>query len=127
MLADVAEMPGSALPAIFWDAQESALLPVLLSRGASDSNSEGSSEPLELSLMLALADPSMSSCVFTSFDEIFAPAAHEDTWVGSIAPLLTSRLLGRMSLPPLSSEWQFFNAELLSMVNGSLHHAYFLI
>ena len=79
VLADVAEMPGSALLAIDWQAQESALLPVLLSRGASASNSEGSSEPLELSLMLALADPSMPSCLFTSFEELLAAAAHEDS------------------------------------------------
>ena len=108
MLADVAEIPWSALPAIDWQAQESALLPVLLSRGASASDSEVPSEPLELSLMLALADYSMSSCVFTSFEEILAPAAHEDTWVESIAPLLVARLLVGKSLPLLSSEWQIF-------------------
>ena len=79
MLEDVTEMPGPALLAIDWEAQEDAPLPVLLSRGASASDSEVPSEPLELSLMLALADPSMISCVFTSFEEIFASAAHEDT------------------------------------------------
>ena len=46
VLADVAEMPGSALPAVQLEAQEDARLPALLSRGASVS--EGHVEPLEV-------------------------------------------------------------------------------
>ena len=46
MLAEVAEMPRSALLPIDWEAQEDPLLSALLSRGASVS--EGPGEPLEL-------------------------------------------------------------------------------
>ena len=53
MLADVAQMPGSALLAVHLEVYEGARVPALLSRGASVS--EGIGEPLELWLMLALA------------------------------------------------------------------------
>ena len=79
VLADVAEMPGSALPAIDWQAQESALLPVLLSRGASASDSEGPSEPLELLLEAAFTSPSMQLCHIAFSEEHLAAAAHEDS------------------------------------------------
>ena len=44
VLADVTEMPGSALLAVHWEAHEGARLPSLLSRGASVF--EGLGEPL---------------------------------------------------------------------------------
>ena len=77
VLADVAEMPGSALPAIHWKAQEDAHLPAPLSRGASVS--EGNGEPLEVLLISALTSLSMPSRVFTSNEENLAAAAHEDS------------------------------------------------
>ena len=77
VLADVAEMPGSALPAVHWEAQEDARLPALLSRVASVSEAHG--EPLEVRLKSALKSPSMPSRVFTSYEEHLAAAAHEDS------------------------------------------------
>ena len=75
VLADVAGMPGPALLAVHWEAQEDALLPALLSRGASVS--EGVGEPLELSLVLALADLSVCSRIASPLKTSLAPAAHE--------------------------------------------------
>ena len=98
MLADVAQMPGSALLAVHLEAHESARLPALLSRGASVS--EGVGEPLELWLMLALAFLSVFLRSMALFESFLAAAAHE----GSVfEPLLSTRLLGRMSFPLLSS------------------------
>ena len=77
VLADVAEMPGSALPAVHWEAQEDARLPALLSRGVSVPEAHG--EPLEVLLKSALTSPSMPSRVFTSYVEHLAAAAHEDS------------------------------------------------
>ena len=76
VLADVPEIPRSALPAIHWEAQEDARLPAPLSRGASVS--EGHGEPLEVLLKSALTSPSMPSRVFTSYEEHLAAVAHED-------------------------------------------------
>ena len=76
MLADVAGMPGSALLPVHWEALEDPLLPALLSRGASVS--EGVGEPLELSLMLALANLSVSSRSISRFKTSLAPATHEE-------------------------------------------------
>ena len=95
--ADVAEMPGSALLAVHWEAQEDSHLPALLGRGASVSESPG--EPLELCLILALADLPVTSCSVALLEEILAPAAHEETGVEIIAPLMLTRLLSRMPLP----------------------------
>ena len=77
VLADVAEMPGSAFSAIHWEAQVDARLPALLSRGASVSEAHG--EPLEVFLKSALTCPSMPSLVFTSYEEHLAATAHEDS------------------------------------------------
>ena len=77
VLADVAEIPGSALPGINSEAQEDARLPALLSRGASVSEAHG--EPLEVPLKMILTIPSMPSRVFTSYEEHLAAAAHEDS------------------------------------------------
>ena len=77
VLADVAEMPWSALPAIHLEAQEDARLTALLSRGASVSDGHG--EPFEDPLKSALTSPSMSSCIFTSYEEYLAAAAHGDS------------------------------------------------
>ena len=98
MLADVAQMPGSALLAVHLEAHESARLPALLSWGASVS--EGIGEPLELWLMLALAFLSVLLRSMALFESFFAAAADEDS---VFEPLLSTRLLGRMSLPLLSS------------------------
>ena len=97
-LADVAEMPRSALLPINWEAQENSILSALLSRGTSIS--EGPGEPLELWLILAFADLSVTSCSMACLKKILAPAAYEDTGVERIAPLMLTRLLGRMPLPP---------------------------
>ena len=101
VLADVAEMPGSALPAEHWQAHADAHLSALLSWGTFDRDGPG--EALELLLVLALANLSVTSRSMALLEEIFAPAAYEDTWVEIIIPLLVARLLSRMSLPLLSS------------------------
>ena len=98
MLADVVEMPGPALLAVHLEAHEGARLPALLSRGASVS--EGIGEPLELWLMLALAYLSVLRRSMALFESFLAAAAYEDS---VFEPLLSTRLLGRMSLPLLSS------------------------
>ena len=98
MLADVVEMPGPALLAAHLEAHEVARLPALLSRGASVS--EGIGEPLELWLMLALAYLSVLRRSMALFESFLAAAAYEDS---VFEPLLSARLLGRMSLPLLSS------------------------
>ena len=52
---DVAEMPGPAMPAVDWQAQEDARLPALLSRDTCVS--EGQVEPLEVLLKSVLISP----------------------------------------------------------------------
>ena len=97
MLADMAEMPRSALTPIHWEPQEGPHLPALLGRGASVS--EGPGEPLQLSLVLALADLAVTPRAMACEEECLAPAAHEGaTWEG-MAPLLVTRLLGWVPLP----------------------------
>ena len=76
MLEDVAGMPGPALLPIHWEPQADPRLPALLSRGASVF--EGIGEPLELSLMLALAYLSVYSRCIARFKTSLAPAAHEE-------------------------------------------------
>ena len=96
VLADVAEMPRSALLPINWEAQENSILSALLSRVAFVP--EGPGEPFELWLILALADLPVTSCSMAHLEEILAPAAHQDTGVEIIAPLMLTRLLGRVLL-----------------------------
>ena len=98
MLADVVGMGRSALLPVHLDAQEVSRLSALLSRGASVS--EGIGEPLELWLMLALAFLSVFLRSMALFESFLAAAADEDS---VFEPLLSTRLLGRMSLPLLSS------------------------
>ena len=76
MLADVAEMLRSPLFPIHWEPQEDSLLSALLSRVASVS--EGIGEPLELSLMLALAYLSVYSRITSPLKTFLAPTAHEE-------------------------------------------------
>ena len=76
VLADVAEMPGSALLAVDWEAQEVSLGPALLCWGASVF--EGVGEPLELSLMLALTYLSVCSRITSPLKTFLAPTAHEE-------------------------------------------------
>ena len=76
VLADVAGMPGSALPVVHWEPQADPRLPSLLSRGASVF--EGIRKPLELSLMLALTYLSVYSRCIARFKTSLAPAAHEE-------------------------------------------------
>ena len=97
MLADVVEMPGSALLPIHWKAQQDSRLPALLSRRASVSESPG--EPLELYLILVLADLSVISRAMSRLEEFLASAAHEDSGVESIALLMLAGLLSRVPLP----------------------------
>ena len=97
MLADVTAMHRSALPAIDWEAQEDSRRPALLSRGASVPESPG--EPLELWLILPLADLPVTSCSMARLEKIIAPAAHKDAGVETMEPLMLTRLLGRMPLP----------------------------
>ena len=76
VLADVAGMGRSALLPVHWEAQEVSLGPVLLCWGASVF--EGVGEPLELSLMLALANLSVCSRTASPLKTSLAPAAHEE-------------------------------------------------
>ena len=63
---------------------------------------EGIDEPLELSLMLALADLSVYSRITSPLKTSLAPTAHEDAGVKVrvhfMAPLMLARLLGRVPL-----------------------------
>ena len=76
VLAEVTEMPLSALLPINWEAQADSHLSALLSRGRSVS--EGPGEPFELWLILALADLSVISRAMARLEEILAPATHDD-------------------------------------------------
>jgi hypothetical protein len=102
VLADVIEMPGSPLPAVHLEAQEDSLGSVLLSQGAFVF--EGNGEPLQLSLILALAGLSVSLRAIPIFEACLAVAAHEES--GNIPrmapPLMLTWLLCRMPLPLLS-------------------------
>jgi len=102
VLADVIEMPGSPLPAVHLEAQEDSLGSVLLSQGASVF--EGNGEPLQLSLILALAGLPVSRRAMPIFEAYLAAAAHEESGnLPSMAPpLMLTWLLCRMSLPLLS-------------------------
>ena len=97
MLADVAEMLGPALLPIHWEPQEDPRLPALLSRGASVS--EGPSEPLQLSLMLAFTSLAVTPRAMAREKESLAPAAHEGAICEGMAALMHSRLLGGVPLP----------------------------
>ena len=97
MLADVAEMPGPALPPIHWEPQEGPRLPALLGRGASVS--EGPGEPLQLSLMLAFTSLAVTPRAMAREEESLAPAAHEGAMCEGMAPLMHARLLGGVPLP----------------------------
>ena len=107
VLADVAEMPRSALLPVNLEAQAHSSLSPLLTWGASVF--EGIGEPLELSLMLALAYLSVCSRTMSRFKTSLATAAHVDAThrvmarVEAIVPLLIFWLLSRISLPPFSS------------------------
>jgi hypothetical protein len=107
VLADVVRMAGSALPVVHWEAQEVSLGPVLLCWGASVS--EGVGEPLELSLVFALAYLSVCSRSMSPLETSLAPAAHEEARmfvrVKLIAPLMLARLLSRVPLPLSSLLW----------------------
>ena len=76
VLADVAEMLGSALPTIDWEAQENASLSALLSRGTFIF--EGIGKPLQLSLILSFAYLSVSCRAMLLIEGFLAAAAHED-------------------------------------------------
>ena len=102
MLADVAEMLRSALPAINWQAKAESHLSALLCRGTVVS--DGIGEPLKISLIAALTSHSVPFCAKAPLERFLASAAHEDSGVDmSMTPLLITRLLSRMSLPLLSS------------------------
>ena len=130
VLADVAGMARSALLPVHWEAQEVPLGPALLCWGASVF--EGIGEPLELSLMLALAYLSVCSRTASPLKTSLAPAANEDAarrmmaGVEAIVPLLINRLLCRMSLPPLSSCRCLHDWSTLIIINRSLHDGAFL-
>ena len=96
------EMPGSPLPAVHLEAQEDSLGSVLLGQGASVL--EGNGEPLQLSLILALAGHPVSLRAMPIFEACLAAAAHEESGnLPSMAPpLMLTWLLSRMSLPLLS-------------------------
>jgi len=102
VLADVVEMPGPPLPAVHLEAQEDSLGSVLLSQGAFVF--EGNGEPLELSLILALAGLPVSLRAMPIFEACLAAAAHEEAGnLPSMAPpLMLTRFLGRISLQLLS-------------------------
>ena len=101
MLADVIKMLRSPLSAVDWEAQENSLVSVLLSQGTFVF--EGNAEPLQLSLIIALAGVPVSLRAMPIFEACLAAAAHEDAAVVlSMAPLMLTWLLSRMSPPLLS-------------------------
>ena len=97
VLADVAEMPWPALLPIHWEPQEDPRLPALLSGGAPVS--EETSEPLQLSLILAFTSLAVTPRAMAREEESLAPAAHEGAMSEGMAPLMYSRLLGGVPLP----------------------------
>ena len=102
MLADVAEMLRSALPAINWEAESESHLPAPLDRGTLVS--EGPGKPIELSLEAAFTGHPMTFCEMARHEGFLATAAHEDAGVCiGVAPLLVNGLLGRVPPPHLSS------------------------
>ena len=116
MLADVAEMPRSALLAINWEAEEVSLPSVFLSKGTFVC--EGLVEPVKVSLILALTNLSVTSRAASPIEEFLTAAAHEDSWLEpSLVPLLIYRLLCRMSLTPLSSCRCLHDRSTLIMMN----------
>jgi hypothetical protein len=56
-------------------------------------------EPLELSLEAAFTSPPMTSRSMARLEDSLAPAAHEDSRVESMAPLMLTGLLSRVPLP----------------------------
>ena len=101
VLADVAGMPGPALLAVHREPQEVPLGPALLCWGASVF--EGVGEPLELSLVLALAYLSVCSRTASPLKTSLAPTAYEDATVKVrvhfMLPLVLARLLGGAPRP----------------------------
>ena len=108
MLADVAEMPRPALLPIHWEPQEDPRLPALLSGGAPVS--EGTSEPLQLSLILAFTSLAVTPRPMAREEESLAPAAHEGAMFEGMAPLMYSRLLGGMAFPLPASARKLVNS-----------------
>ena len=103
VLADIKEMPRSALPTVHLEAQEDSLVSVLLSRGTFVF--KGNGEPFKIFLVSVFTYPSMLSRTFAPFEKFLTTAAYEDSVVFlSVAPLLFTRLLGRMFLTILSSD-----------------------
>ena len=96
MLADVAEMPMPALLPIHWWPKEDPCLPALLSGGAPVS--EGPSEPLQLSLILAFTSLSVTPRAMACEEESLAPAAHLGAMCESMATMMHSRLLSGVPL-----------------------------
>ena len=102
VLADVAQMLRSALPAIHWEAEGESHLSALLGRGTLVS--EGPGKPIELSLEAAFTGRPVTFCEMARHEGFLAPAAHEDAGVCiGVAPLLVNGLLGRVPPPLLSS------------------------
>ena len=99
MLAEVVGMGRPALLPVHLEAQEVSLGPALLCWGASVS--EGIGEPLELSLVLALANLSVCSRTTSPLKTSLAPTTHEEARQKTRfnAPLMLARLLGRVPLP----------------------------
>ena len=101
-------MPRSSLPVEHWQDQEDSRLSAHLSWGAFVCDGPG--EAFELSLVLALANLPVTSRSMALLEEIFAPAAYENTWVECIASLMLTRLIGRISLPLPASGGQTFES-----------------
>jgi hypothetical protein len=86
-------MPESALTGVLWEAQEDAHVSSLLRKGKFVF--DGNGEPFELSLILALANLSVSHCAMPMVECFLAAVAHEVAGVvQSMAPMMLTRLLG---------------------------------
>jgi hypothetical protein len=97
----VIKMLRSPLPAVHLEALEDSLGSVLLSQGAFVF--EGNGEPLELSLILAFAHLTVTFHTMPIFEACLAAAAHEEPGnLPSMAPLMLTRFLCRMSFQLLS-------------------------
>ena len=112
MLAHVAAMHRSALPAIDWESQADSHRSALLSRGTFVS--EGISEPLQLSLIGTFTCFSVQYRVIAPLKPFLASSTYKDSRIISVAPLVLTWLLSWMLLPLLSRGIFVIESALLS-------------
>jgi hypothetical protein len=111
VLADMAEMLRSTMPAINWEAETYSHLSALLSRGTFVC--DGIGEPLKLSLEVAFTNLSVTSRAMMPIKCFHAPTTYENSGLDMcMPPLMLTRPLGRISLllPSSGSLWYVWSA-----------------